>query len=90
MTDEEREKFFSWFGDTGGGNTSIRAIAEQAWMVSMRFERSACAAICREVAERYPIDIFPEDGESLDCKSARMARITAANIGIEILGRSNV
>jgi len=30
--------------------------------------------------ENYPTDVFPEDGTSLDCKSARMARLTASNI----------
>ena len=52
-------------------------------------ERESCVSICREVAERYPADIFPEDGQSLDCKSARMARLTAANIEREITDRSN-
>ncbi len=47
----------------------------------------ACVAICQESAARYPPDVFPESGESLDCKSAKMARITAANIEREIMER---
>lgn len=47
----------------------------------------ACVAICREDAARYPTDVFPEHGESLDCKSAKMARLTAANIEREIMER---
>lgn len=52
-------------------------------------EREACVAICREVAGRYPFSIFPEDGQSLDCHSARMARLTSANIEREITKRHN-
>ena len=89
-SEEERARFLAWWAAIGGGNTSLRAVAEQAWMCGTRLERKACIAICREVAERYPTDIFPEDGESLDCKSARMARLTAANIEREIAERHNV
>lgn len=87
---EDRARFFAWWEATGGGNTSLRAVAEHAFMCAMRLERKSCIAICREVAERYPTDVFPEDGQSLDCKSARMARLTAANIEREITERSNV
>ena len=52
-------------------------------------EREACAEVCREVAARYPTDVFPDDGQSIDCKSARMARLTAANIERLIAERSN-
>ncbi len=86
---EDRARFFAWWDATGGGNTSLRAVAWQAFMCAARLERTACVAICRDVAERYPTDIFPEDGQSLDCKSARMARLTAANIEREIAERSN-
>jgi hypothetical protein len=58
----------------------MRAVAEEAWMAAARVERKVCVAVCREVAERYPADIFPEDGQSMDCKGARMARLTAASI----------
>lgn len=87
MDEQERERFFAWWDSTGGGNTSLRAIAEQAFICATRIERKACIDICREVAGRYPTDIFPEDGQSLDCKSARAARLTAANIEREITER---
>lgn len=32
----------------------------------------------------YPEDIFPPDGKSLDCKSAKMARVTCKNIADQI------
>ncbi len=37
----------------------------------------------QKVRSMYPTDIFPENGESLDCKSARMARLTCDNIARE-------
>lgn len=89
MTDLERAQFLAWWEATGGGNTSLRAVSEQAWQAAMRIERRFCVQACRDVAARYPADIFPEDGKSLDCKSARMARLTAANIEREITERSN-
>ena len=52
-------------------------------------ERDACKEACRKIAAQYPADIWPEDGETLDCKSARMARLTAANCEREIDMRSN-
>jgi hypothetical protein len=89
-SDEDRARFYAWWEASGGGNTSLRAVAEQAFMCAVRLERKACVSICREVAERYPTDVFPDDGKSLDCKSARMARLTAANIEREITERSNL
>ena len=68
-SEEDRARFFAWWEATGGVNTSLRAVAEQAFMCAVRLERKACVAICRDVAERYPADVFPEDGQSLDCKS---------------------
>jgi hypothetical protein len=45
------------------------------------------ADIAREsiaiVRSWYPVDVFPEQGESLDSASARMARLTCDNIGRE-------
>lgn len=89
-SDEDRARFFAWWEECGGGNTSLRAVAEQAFICGARLERKQCILDCRSVAERYPLEVFPEDGESLDCKSARMARLTAANIEREITERSNV
>lgn len=87
--EEERARFLAWWEATGGGNISLRAISEQAFTCGARLEQKACISICQEVAARYPIDVFPVDGESIDCKSARMARLTAANIEREITERSN-
>lgn len=88
-SEEDRATFFAWWEACGGGNTSLRAVAQEAFMCAVRIERKGCIAICRDVAERYPVDVFPEDGQSLDCKSARMARLTAKNIEREITERSN-
>ena len=85
--DDDVTRFFAWWEATGGGNISIRCAVEQAWIASARRERMACVAICQESAARYPPDVFPESGESLDCKSAKMARITAANMEREIMER---
>lgn len=89
MTETERAQFLAWWEATGGGNTSLRAVSEQAWQAAMRIERRFCLQACDDVAARYPTDVFPEDGQSLDCKSARMARLTAENIKREIAERSN-
>ena len=40
----------------------------------------AVSHYCNKFKERYPEDVFPPDGNSLDCKSARMARLTCDNI----------
>ncbi len=52
-------------------------------------EREECKADCRRIGAQYPTDIWPENGESLDCKSARMSRLTAENCEREIDNRSN-
>ena len=88
-SEEERARFLSWWEASGGGNTSLRAVAEQAFTCGARKERMDCIAVCRKISEWYPTEIFPEDGQSLDCKSARMARLTAENIEREITERSN-
>ena len=41
--------------------------------------REACASACAAVAALYPVSVFPEDGDSVDCRSASVARITAQN-----------
>lgn len=38
------------------------------------YEMNRTIQVINEVVSAYPPDIFPEDGESLDCKSASMAR----------------
>lgn len=57
--------------------------------MAMAAVREACKEACRVVGARYPTDLWPENGQSLDCKSARMARLTAANCEREIDMRSN-
>ena len=42
--------------------------------------KQAVSHYCNKVKERYSEDVFPPDGNSLDCKSARMARLTCDNI----------
>lgn len=34
----------------------------------------SAAKLVAEFAEHYPTDIFPEDGQSIECKSAKFAR----------------
>ena len=63
--------------------------AWRVWQAAVSQEREACKEACRKIAAQYPTDIWPEDGQSLDCKSARMARLTAANCEREIDMRSN-
>lgn len=74
--------------DENGGYKFL-ATLYLAFEASMVIEREACKEACRKIAAQYPTDIWPEDGETLDCKSARMARLTAANCEREIDMRSN-
>lgn len=39
-----------------------------------------CKLAIASVRAHYPESVFPPDGESLDCKSAFMARVTCDNI----------
>lgn len=71
-----------------GDHLTPDILREVAMAVESR-EREACKEVCRKIAAQYPTDIWLEDGESLDCKSARMARLTAANCEREIDMRSN-
>jgi hypothetical protein len=41
-------------------------------------------AIIEKHRSAYPTDVFPEDGESIDCKSAKMARHTC-DVLIELM-----
>lgn len=45
-------------------------------------------AVIQEVENNYPVEIFPADGESQDCKSALMARCVCKNIRRAILERA--
>lgn len=39
-----------------------------------------CAILAEAHAAHYPVEVFPEDSDSTDAISARMARLTSANI----------
>jgi len=71
-------------------STAVIPLYDQAALdAAVAAEREACKEACRKIAAQYPTDVWPEDGESLDCKIARMARLTAANCEREIDMRSN-
>jgi hypothetical protein len=50
------------------------------WRAGYEAAKAEFTGAIEYVRSWYPLDIFPEDGQSLDCKSARMARITCNNI----------
>lgn len=50
-------------------------------------EREACAKVCEEIAKLYSTDIFPEDGTSIDCSSAKMGRVVTKNCAQSIRAR---
>lgn len=52
-------------------------------------EREACAKVCEEIAAYYSTDIFPEDGTSIDCNSAKMGRVVTKNCAMEIRARGH-
>jgi hypothetical protein len=85
MTEQEKR---AWFFACTGRVASTNMALYNFFLEGAAHEREECKRICREVAGRYPTDIFPDYGQSLDCKSARMARLTAANIEREIADRS--
>jgi hypothetical protein len=85
MTEQEKR---AWYFECTGRVASHNFSLYYVFLSGVANEREECKRICREVAAQYPTDIFPDDGQSLDCKSARMARITAANIEREIAERS--
>ncbi len=84
----ERTAFDEWYA-TQKHQLSNEQVCRVIWNAATKIEREACKTACRNIAARYPTDIWPEDGKSLDCKSARMARLTAANCEREIDMRSN-
>jgi len=47
---------------------------------AIRAEKEAWLAACREVAGWYPEGVFDPDGQTLDAKSAAMARLTVKNV----------
>ena len=71
-------------------STAIVPLYDQAAIdAAVAAEREWCIEACRKIAAQYPTDIWPDDGATLDCKSARMARLTAGNCEREIDMRSN-
>ena len=47
---------------------------------SAESERARWLAAVEKVRGRYPEEAFPPDGKSLDCNSARMARLVCSEI----------
>jgi hypothetical protein len=52
-------------------------------------EREACAKVCEEISMLYSTNIFPEDGTSIDCNSAKMGRVVTKNCAQSIRARGN-
>ena len=50
-------------------------------------EREACAKVCDDIARLYSTDIFPENGTSIDCNSAKMGRVVTKNCAQSIRAR---
>ncbi len=74
------------WGATFDGAMSIYALSKFAELVRAD-EREACAKVCEEISMLYSIDIFPEDGTSIDCNSARMGRVVTKNCATTIRAR---
>lgn len=53
------------------------------YFASAEYEKIIADAI-NTVKSWYPVDVFPEDGQSIDSKCAKMARKTCENILAEI------
>lgn len=48
--------------------------------VNLALEQVGKSKAIQEVRDKYPTDIFPEGGKSIECKCAAMARLTCDNI----------
>ena len=66
---------------------SIEKLVNEAYAKGAAAEREACAKVCEEIATYYSTDIFPEDGTSIDCNSAKMGRVVTKNCAMEIRAR---
>ena len=63
---------------------SYYAGADKGWeLASAEYEKIIADAI-NTVKSWFPVDIFPEDGHTVDSKCAKMARKTCENILAEI------
>jgi hypothetical protein len=67
-------------------HTRIRDL-EQRLDEAVAAEREACAMVAESWADHYPVDVFPEDGTSIDCISAGAMRHAAQQIAAAIRAR---
>ena len=65
----------------------LEAFATLAYEAGRKDENEACAEVCEEIARLYSTDIFPEDGTSIDCNSAKMGRVVTRNCAQSIRAR---
>ena len=65
----------------------IQAAIALAYEAGRKDENEACAEVCEEIARLYSTDIFPEDGTSIDCNSAKMGRVVTRNCAQSIRAR---
>jgi len=87
MTPEEwvewiREETLKRFeaGEMDEAIPTNRRVLIDAIAAAVLAEREAWLAACREVAGWYPEGVFDPDGQTLDAKSAAMARLTVKNV----------
>lgn len=66
---------------------SLCDFAAFAYGAGHKDENEACAEVCEEIARLYSTDIFPEDGTSIDCNSAKMGRVVTRNCAQSIRAR---
>jgi len=64
----------------GGCNECFNVMIERVRAKAVQAEREAWLAACREVAGWYPEGVFDPDGQTLDAKSAAIARLTVKNV----------
>ena len=84
-----REAGFS-MGTQGTWNCIFAQMNEAfalAYEAGRKDENEACAEVCEEIARLYSTDIFPEDGTSIDCNSAKMGRVVTRNCAQSIRAR---
>ena len=69
------------------GAELLQAAFTLAYEAGRKDENEACAEVCEEIARFYSTDIFPEDGTSIDCNSAKMGRVVTRNCAQSIRAR---
>jgi len=80
-----RQEWLKYAAD--GIMESVEILTEEIFDEAMTAEREACAKIAESWAGFYPVGVFPEDGESLDCKSASVIRLIVQHIAGSIRAR---